>query len=123
MKNKRKRSRDYVCPRCFKSPGQCTCSYYSQTLILIDYNLQPIIQKLNEAGYYTMDCCEGHWGDYKMNMYISFVKPINSCPIGFQKEKYVVRHIYKAKTEEEFKKEKEEMIYNLNHWLEELGAA
>lgn len=115
---KKRNNRDYVCPKCFYRPNKCTCKIYSMTLILIDYNLQPIIQRLNKGGFQTVDCCEGHFGEYKPNIYISFVNPINSCPEGFKLEnRKIIRHIYKSKTEKEFEIEKEEMVKNLNNWI------
>ena len=91
------------------------------TLILIDKNLQTIIQFLNDNGLYTVDCCEGHFGESIPNIYISFVKEINSCPKEFKLEnKKIIRHIYKAKTKEEFEIEKQEMIRNIEEWMNEV---
>lgn len=119
--NNRKSIYDYVCPRCFRSPDKCICNLYSMTLILIDKNLQSIIQFLNDNGLYTIDCCEGHFGEEIPNIYISFVKQINSCPKGFELEnKRIIRHIYTAKTKEEFEIEKQEMIRNIEEWMNEV---
>lgn len=88
------------------------------SLILIDYNLQSVIRKLNKMKMKTMDCCEGHFGEYKPNIYISFINKISSCPEGFKIENgKIIRHIYKAKTKKEFEIEKETMIKNINNWI------
>lgn len=116
----RKKYEDYVCPFCFRSPEECICECYSMNLILVDYNLQSVIKRLNDKGLKTRDCCEGHFGEAKSNIYISFFIPLKSCPIDFKKEgDFLIRHIYKSITEEEFKKEKFEMIENLNKWIDE----
>lgn len=119
--NNRKNIYDYVCPKCFRIPDKCICNLYSMSLILIDKNLQSIIQFLNDNGLHTVDCCEGHFGESISNIYISFVKEINSCPKGFKLEnKKIIRHIYKAKTKEEFEIEKKEMINNIEKWMHEV---
>lgn len=116
----RKKYEDYVCPFCFRSPENCICKHYSMDLILVDYNLQPIIKRLNDKGLKTRDCCEGHFGEKKPNIYISFIVPLKNFPIGFKKEgNFIIRHIYESTTEEEFEKEKFEMIKNLNKWIDE----
>lgn len=119
---KRRKLKDYVCPVCFKHPNECTCPYYSQTLILIDERLQYAIQQLNKMCYYTLDCCEGHFEDKIPNTYISFIHEISSCPKGFKiEDKKIIRHIYsKSKSKEEFEKEKTEAIENLNNWVNEI---
>ena len=115
----KKESKDYVCPKCFRSPEECICSWYSNNLILIDYNLQEVIRKLNDHGMKTQDCCEGHYKDYKANIYISFIDKINSCPKEFEIEKgKIIRHIYKSNSKREFEKEKERMIKNINDWID-----
>lgn len=119
--NNHKSIYDYVCPRCFRRPEKCNCKLYSMTLILVDQNLQSIIQFLNDHGLRTIDCCEGHFGEEIPNIYISFVKQINSCPEGFKLEdQRIIRHIYKAKTKIEFENEKQEMISNIKKWMNEV---
>ena len=119
--NNHKTIYDYVCPNCFRSPEECICDLYSMSLILVDKNLQTIIQFLNDHHMYTIDCCEGHYGEYIPNIYISFVSPINSCPEGFKLEdQRIIRHIYKSKTEKEFEIEKEKMINNIKKWMNEV---
>ena len=119
MNTIKRTSKDYVCPQCFRSPEDCICQWYSNHLVLIDQNLQEIIRKLNDSGKITCDCCEGHYKDYKANMYISFVNPLSSCPKEFTMEKgKIIRHMYKANSKNEFEKEKERMIQNLNNWID-----
>ena len=119
--NNHKTIYDYVCPNCFRNPEECICDLYSMSLILVDRNLQTIIQFLNDHHICTVDCCEGHFGEYIPNIYISFVNPINSCPKGFKLEnKRIIRHIYKSKTEKEFEIEKEQMINNIKKWMNEV---
>lgn len=92
------------------------------TLILVDEPLQKAIQKLNDAKLYTVDCCAGHFEDEIPNMYISFFKKINNAPQQFKLEKNntVIRHIYKnLKSKTEFRKEQEEILENLNEWINE----
>ena len=119
---KHRNNRDYVCPLCFRRPNNCICDLYSMELILIDYNLQKIIQKLNDKKIRTMDCCEGHFEDLKPNIYISFLNKIKSAPDEFKIEnEKVIRHIYKSKTKKEFEKEKERMIKNIEEWIDKTG--
>lgn len=116
---KRKTANDYVCPICFYRPNKCTCSCYSMSLILIDKKLQYAIQQLNHNNIFTVDCCEGHYEDRIPNTYISFVHEIKNPPKGFcLVNNKIIRHFYKAKTKKEFKKEQEEVIKNLNEWVD-----
>ena len=63
MMMKRRISDEYVCPVCFRNPENCICKCYSMTLILIDKNIQYAIKTLNDNGFVTVDCCEGHYGE------------------------------------------------------------
>lgn len=123
-KNNRRAAKNYVCPVCFRRPNKCICSCYSMSLILIDSKLQYAIQKLNDANFFTVDCCEGHFENKIPNTYISFVKnrKFVDAPKGFEIENgNVLRYTYKnTKSKTEFKKEQEEVINNLNKWVDYL---
>ena len=123
MDNIRRRSRDYVCPKCFYSPEKCKCDLYSQFLILIDYPMQYAIQELNKHGFKTMDCCAGHYDDKIYNTYVSFFqKPSEILPDGFKAETnrsaYVLRHIYKNK--DDFLDNQRNVIESLNIWVNKI---
>lgn len=94
------------------------------SLILVDSKLQYAIQKLNDANFFTVDCCEGHFENKIPNTYISFVKnrKFVDAPEGFKIENgNVIRYIYKnTKSKTEFRKEQEEVINNLNKWVDYL---
>lgn len=120
-------SKDYVCPFCFYPVEKCKCELYPQGLILIDEPMQYAIQKLNEHGYKTIDCCAGHEEDKIKNTYLSFyVKPeCQYIPNGFTWEKhhgFVLRYIYHCKNTEQFLEEQKIVIDNLNRWVDDLCA-
>lgn len=92
------------------------------SLILIDEKMQYAIQKLNDACIFTVDCCQGHFEDNIPNTYISFIHKITDAPKKFEIEKdgKIIRYIYKnTKSKIDFKKEQEEIINNLNKWVDE----
>lgn len=90
------------------------------SLILVDEKMQYAVQKLNDAGIFTVDCCEGHFGEKIPNTYLSFVRKIDSCPEQFKIENgKVIRHLYKnLNSKKGFKEEQEEVINSLNKWVD-----
>ena len=54
------RNKDFVCPYCFNNITKCDCNNYIEYLIRIDRNIQEHIRILNDKGYKTRFCCEGH---------------------------------------------------------------
>ena len=84
--NKKVNYNSYVCPKCFYNPRKCKCDIdFPLYLIHIDKSIQKHIQILNEKGYKTRFCCEGH-GKF---CYITFIDDyftkynINDFPSGF----------------------------------------
>lgn len=117
----KKNSKNYVCPICFNQIQNCTCIYPSYNLIMVDNRIQEAVRVLNQKGYTTVDSCEGHFENMIPNTYISFVKRINSTPIGFENEGRVIRKIYNCSNKNSFEKEKREAIKNLNDWANNLN--
>lgn len=76
---------DYVCPECFYPLEECTCEYEPWQLIQIDKGIQSIIRILNEKGYTTNYCCEGHFSETVKGgeIYISFIYPPTIFPDGW----------------------------------------
>lgn len=110
---------NYICPYCWNTLNNCTCELFPPYhLILIDKNIQEHIRILNEKGYRTTGCCEGH-RKVCVSTYISFAcnyfKDM-SVPDGFKydKKKKMVVYTYKAelaqKRMEEAKREKLEAL-------------
>lgn len=106
---------NYICPYCWHTLNNCTCDLFPPyNLIFIDKNIQEHIRILNEKGYRTTGCCEGH-RDVCINTYIAFAKDYfkdMNTPDGFRydKKRKMVAYTYSTrltkKNMEELKKEK-----------------
>ena len=113
---------NYVCPYCFNALNNCTCELFPPYhLILIDKNIQEHIRILNEKGYRTTGCCEGHG-----NTYIAFANDYFKdveAPSGFKyhKNKRMFSHSYSSKlTKEEARELKKEKLEVLLEWCKSL---
>lgn len=116
---------NYVCPYCLNTLDNCTCELFPPYyLIHIDENIQEHIRILNDKGYRTMYCCEGH--GVGSNTYISFAmdyfKDI-TAPKGFKydKKRTMVTHSYSTKlTEEKAEELKKNNLESLLEWCKQL---
>mgnify|MGYP006967403145 CR=1 FL=1 len=117
---------NYVCPYCWNALDNCTCKLFPPYhLIYIDKNIQEHIRILNEKGYRTMACCEGH-KDVCINTYIAFAnnyfKDIDT-PDGFEydKKRRMITYTYSTKLEEKGMEElKKEKLKTLLNWCKNL---
>ncbi len=110
---------NYICPYCWHTLNNCTCDLFPPYhLIFIDKNIQEHIRILNEKGYRTIGCCEGHRKTC-VNTYIAFADNYfndMSLPEGFKydKKKKTIAYAYSTKLAqaniEEIKKEKLETL-------------
>lgn len=127
IKRSKKNIEFYVCDHCFNQIDKCTCEFYPPwVLIYVDTGIQEACRILNDKGYTTTSSCESHFG-YNPNLYITLVdyydlnKDID-VPEGFKWEKKDAAICYtnKAKTEEEFEKNKTEHLKLLTEWANSL---
>lgn len=117
---------NYVCPYCWNTLENCTCKLFPPYhLILIDKHIQEHIRILNEKGYRTTSCCEGH-REICINTYVAFAddyfKKI-STPEGFKydKKRRIVTYTYSTKlTEEKMEELKKEKLAILLEWCKNL---
>ena len=117
---------NYVCPYCWYTLDNCTCDLFPPYhLIFIDRNIQEHVRLLNEKGYNTTGCCEGH-GKASINTYIAFAnnyfKDVD-MPDGFKhdKKRNMVVYIYSTKlTEEKIEELKKEKLEELLKWCKNL---
>lgn len=117
---------NYVCPYCWNTLNKCTCELFPPYhLIFIDRNIQEHVRLLNEKGYKTIGCCEGH-REICINTYISFAddyfKEIGT-PEGFKydKKRRLITYTYSMKlTEEEMEEIKMEKLETLLKWCKSL---
>lgn len=116
---------NYVCPECFNTIDRCTCELFPPYhLIFIDKNIQEHIRILNNKGYRTMYCCEGH--NTSSNTYISFAADCideNNVPEGFKydKKNRIIEYLYSSKLSiEEFEERKREKLTKLLEWCKSL---
>lgn len=110
---------NYVCPYCWHTLNNCTCELFPPYhLIFIDKNIQEHIRILNEKGYRTSGCCEGH-RKVCINTYITFANNYfegTGIPEGFKYDKkrkmiaYTYSTMLKKESMEELKKEKLETL-------------
>ena len=117
---------NYVCPYCWHTLNNCTCDLFPPYhLILIDKNIPEHIRILNEKGYRTIGCCEGH---YKVciNTYIAFIKDYfkdADIPEGFKynRKRKMVTYTYSTRlTKENMENIKMEKLEVLLEWCKNL---
>lgn len=126
MRRSKKAYINYVCPYCWNTLNKCTCELFPPYhLIFIDENIQEHIRLLNEKGYRTMYCCEGHSTEHS-NTYISFAddyfKEVGT-PSGFNydKKRRTISYSYSTKlTKEKLEEVKKEKLAELLDWCKSL---
>jgi hypothetical protein len=103
----------------------CTCKLFPpHHLIHIDENIQEHIRILNDKGYRTIHCCEGH--EIGSNTYISFAMNYFGdikAPKHFvyKKNGTIVTHSYPSKlTKEELEESKKRNLELLLEWCNQL---
>lgn len=119
---------NYVCPYCWNTLDNCICDLFPPYhLIFIDRNIQKHIRILNNKGYHTVYCCEGH-KEGCINTYITFskeyFKDINT-PKGFKynkKEKTITYTYSPQLAEEKMEKLKKEKLSILLEWIKGLPS-
>ena len=117
---------NYICPYCWNTLDNCICELFPPYhLIFIDKNIQEHIRLLNEKGYRTTACCEGH-REVCINTYIAFAdnyfKDVGT-PEGFKydKKRRMVTYTYSMKLAEEKMEElKKEKLAVLLEWCKSL---
>lgn len=117
---------NYVCPYCWNTLDDCTCKLFPPYhLIYIDKNIQEHIRILNEKGYRTVACCEGHMNTC-INTYIAFpnnyFKDINT-PDGFNydKKRRIITYTYSTSlTEKDMEELKKKKLETLLNWCKSL---
>jgi len=126
MKKNKKAYINYVCPHCWNTLDKCTCDIFPPYhLIFIDRNIQEHIRILNEKGYRTTGCCEGH-RTVCINTYIAFPKDYFKeigTPEGFKydKKRRMITYTYSMKlTKEEMEELKAEKLKILLDWVKGL---
>ena len=118
---------NYVCGRCFHKLHECTCAFAPWTLIMIDEGIQDCVRILNEKGYQTTGCCEGHYGQ-PTNTGICFNMTYEDLieaglPEGFKwiKGRTCLVHLYKQTLDRSaFKVEKQKSLDALLEWCARL---
>lgn len=117
---------NFVCPYCWYTLDKCTCDLFPPYhLIFIDKNIQEHIRILNEKGYRTIACCEGHM-NVCINTYISFADNYFNdigTPEGFKhdKKRRIITYTYSTKLEEkEMEELKKEKLETLLKWCKGL---
>ena len=107
---------NYNCPYCWYTLDGCTCDLFPPYhLIFIDKNIQEHIRVLNEKGYHTTACCEGH-REICLNTYVAFANDYFDnvdMPDGFKhdKKRRTISYTYSTKLTEE----KMEEIFDSMH--------
>lgn len=123
---------NYVCPYCWHTLNNCTCDLFPPYhTIFIDKNIQEHVRILNEKGYRTIGCCEGHLEHHKekkgsANTHIicgrDYFKE-TGIPEGFKycKRGKGVIYDYSSKlTNEQFEEIKKENLAVLLEWIKSL---
>lgn len=128
MKRSKESYINYVCTNCFNTLDECTCRIFPPyNLVFIDRNIQKHIRTLNNKGYITLGCCESHYEEVCVSIYICFAREYDfkEMPMGFKynKNKRMVYYNYsKNLTREETDIVKETMLKVLLEWCKKLES-
>ena len=129
MRRNKETYMNYDCPYCFNTVNKCTCELYPPySLIFIDRGIQEQIRILNNKGYATMGCCEGHYKGHCISTYIAFPMDYGfdesiKIPEGFKyhKNRRMIYYDYSQKLSEEAMEElKNEKLNTLLMWCNDL---
>lgn len=121
MRKSKRAYMSYVCPYCWNTLNKCTCELFPPYhLIFIDENIQEHVRILNEKGYKTTACCEGHV-KVCLSTYIAFGNHYFDdvdMPDGFKydKKRRIIKYSYPTKITKEHMEELKKV--NLNILLE-----
>lgn len=126
MKRNKEAYLNFVCPYCWNTLDNCICELFPPYhIIFIDKNIQEHIRLLNEKGYHTTSCCEGH-RKVCISTYITFAdnyfKDVD-MPNGFKydKKRRMISYTYLLKLpEEEMEELKKENLTLLLEWCKKL---
>ena len=114
---------NYVCPHCFYRLENCKCNHPPWTLIQVDAGIQNAVRELNQKGYDTQYCCEGHF-NFSFSIYITFHQSYNfpEIPEGFKlkDKKTHLEYIVKGKTFDDFESDRKLHLEKLNQWVKQL---
>ena len=126
MEKNKEAYENFVCPYCWNTLDNCTCDLFPPChAIFIDKNIQEHIRILNEKGYHTMACCEGH-RTVCLNTYIAFTDDYfvdTELPEGFEwdKKRRIITYTYSMKlTVERMQELKREKLGTLLKWCKSL---
>ena len=135
---------EFVCSDCFETIANCKCNNHNYSSIIdIDKDIYPAIKRLNQLGYKTKFCCQGHINNGTIQAYIYFsndskTEMLPTLPDNWQYESYKYAGVFKYryniirsnipfsryKLSKLTDKEKQEYIQNniqsLNEWVENL---
>ena len=116
----------YVCEHCFNPLDSCECASYPGQIIEIDTSILPSIRKLNQKGYMTLFCCNGHpWNsahnrtaDIRFATNYKFGKRL---PKGWIKRNDgSIEYKYPSLSEGEFVMEREQVFEKFEKWVDSL---
>lgn len=121
MRRSKKLYELYVCPKCFNQLNKCTCKLYPPyELIMIDKKLQDHIRLLNEKGYRTWACCEGHAAGEEIYIRLLVTRDMlkTKLPSGFwfDKSEFIRCRIPKE-CGDGFEEFKDERLSELKEWI------
>ena len=126
MKKDKEAYMNFVCPHCWYTLNKCTCDIFPPYhLIFVDKNIQEHIRLLNEKGYNTTGCCEGHQ-KICISTYIAFPEDYFEelgVAEGFKynKKRGMIIYDYSQKlTEEKMEELKAEKLKVLLDWIKSL---
>ena len=112
---------NYVCADCFNKLNECTCETKPWHLVQIDPMIQDSVRILNEKGYFTRYCCEGHCVGEGMYIKFGISWMLDSVPDGFEykSKDNIIRHVF---TDDADYAKKVLYAEKLLYWAENLPA-
>jgi hypothetical protein len=111
-----------VCVNCWHKEKYCKC--VNKKMILIDYNILPVIIYLNKKGFITRFCCGGHTEKQFIYIYINFKNDysFSVLPDHFILKKNTLYYKNKKyKTKKELQLDINQKIKILKNWVKTIS--
>ncbi len=117
------RINNLVCPKCMSKVANCDCNEWSDYFLEIDPMISSAVLTLNNKGYFTKWCCEGHvWENGPYIEFVAYYDFGGSLPYGWEQRGNIMSASFlrNATKTECFETVKERLMSELDAWAKKL---